>query len=69
MRDVLVADACAALIEDGAFGGLEDDVVAGVAFVELALNFLREVILFVLGLPIAVRQVVEIYESAINDDR
>jgi hypothetical protein len=55
--DVLVEDARSALIENGAFRCLENDVVARIALVELELDFLREVVLFVFGLPITVRQV------------
>jgi len=59
----------AALIENGPFGRLKDDVVAGIALVELVLDFFGEVVLLVLGFPIAVRQVIEIDESAVHSDR
>ena len=66
--DVFVEDARAALIENGAFGGLKDDVVARIALVELELDFLGEVVLFVFGFPIAVRQVVEVDQCSVDDD-
>ena len=43
----------AVLEEDGGEGVLEDDVVAGVATVELGLDFGVEVVVAVLGLPVA----------------
>ena len=44
---------CAVLEEDGIDGILEDDVVAGIALVELGLYFRVEVVVGVLGLPVA----------------
>ena len=58
--NVLVENARPALIKDGAFGGLENNVIARVALVELELDFLSEVVFFVFRFPIAVRQMVEI---------
>ena len=42
------------MIEDGALRGLEDDVVAGIALVELALDFTGKVVFLVLRFPVAV---------------
>jgi hypothetical protein len=53
---------------DGALWGLKDRVVGGIAFIELPLDFAGGVVFFVLGFPVAVRKVVEIYESTIDDD-
>ena len=61
-------DAHAGLVEDGASGRLENDIVAGVAFVELEFDFFFEVVLFVLGFPVAVRQVEGIDQCAVDDD-
>ena len=58
----------ASLVEDGALGGLEDDVVAGIAARKLAFDFFGEVVLFVLGFPVAVGKVVEVHEGAVHDD-
>jgi hypothetical protein len=48
---------------------LKNDVVPGVAFVELVLDFFQKIVFFVLGFPVAVRQVVQIDEGAVHDDR
>jgi len=69
LGDVLVEYARSALIEDGALGSLENDVVAGIAFIELALDFLSEVVFFVFGFPVAVGKVVNVDQGAIDDDR
>lgn len=66
--DFFVEDAGSALIEDGAFRGLENDVVARVAFVEFEFDFFGEVVFFVFGFPVAVREVVEVDEGAVDDD-
>ena len=66
--DAVVENFCVALIEDGAFGSLEDDVVARVAFVELAGDFAGEIVVFVFGFPVAVGEVVHVDESAVDDD-
>ena len=49
--DVFVGDAGPGLVEHGALGGLEFDVVAGIAFFELALDFACRDRLFRLWLP------------------
>ena len=66
--DVLVEDACPALVKNGALGSLENNVVARVALVELELDLLGKIVPFVFGFPIAVRQVVEIDERSVHDD-
>jgi hypothetical protein len=53
--DVLIEDACSALIEDGPFRGLEDCVVGRISLVEFALDFFQQVVFFVFGFPVAVR--------------
>ena len=68
-RDVFVEDASAALIKNGAFGRLKYGVVCRVAFVELALDFSLQVVLFVFGFPIAVREFVVVDQCAVNDHR
>lgn len=50
-------------------GGLENDVVAGIAFIELALDFLSEVVFFVFGFPVAVGKFVVVDEGAVDADR
>ena len=62
------SDAHFGLVESGAGGRLENDVVAGVALVELEFDFLFEVVLFVLGFPVAVGQVEGIDQCAVDDD-
>ena len=57
------------MIEDGALRGLEDDVVAGIALVELALDFTGKVVFLVLRLPVAVGEVIEVHESSVHDYR
>jgi len=59
--DVLVEDARAALVKNGALRGLENYVVTRVALVELELDSAGEVVFLVLGFPIAVGQVVEVH--------
>ena len=61
------SDARSGLVEDGALGVLEDDVVARIAFVHLALDFAVQVVVFVLGLPVAVGKVEGVEESAVYD--
>jgi len=65
--DVLVEDARAALIENGTFGSLKDDVVSRVALLQFALDFAGEVVFLVLGFPVAVGQVVEVDEGTVHD--
>ena len=67
-RNVLVENACSALIKDGPLGSLENCVVGWVAFIELVLNFFEKVVLFVFCFPIAMWEVVEIDERPVNDD-
>ncbi len=52
--DVLVEDACPALVENGALGSLENNVVARVAFVEFDFDFAFKIVFFVFGFPVAV---------------
>ena len=56
------------LPEDGALRGLEEDVVARVAGRELALNFGWEVVVDVLGLPVAVGETKVVNERPVDDD-
>src|SRR5438034_2998647 len=67
--NVVVENARAALIEDGALRGLEDDVVAGIALVELALDFTGKVVFLVLRFAVAVGEVIEVHESSVHDYR
>jgi len=66
--DIFVENARATLVENGAFGSLEDSVIGGIAFVELALDFFEKIVLFVFGLSVAVGQMIEIDECAIDND-
>jgi hypothetical protein len=54
LGDIFVGDAGSGLIEHGALGSLEDDVVARVAFIELGFDFAVEVVFFVFSFPVAV---------------
>src|ERR1035438_3771391 len=65
---VLVGDARSSLVKHCALRGLKDDVVARIAFVELDLNFAVEIVFFVLSLPVAVREVESIEQSAVHDN-
>lgn len=56
----------AVLDEDGAGGGLEEDVGARIASGELLLDFEAEVVLGVLGLPVAAREMELVNERAVN---
>ena len=56
------------LPEDGALRRLEEDVVARVAGLELALDFRGQVVVNILGLPIAVRQLEIVDQRAVHDD-
>src|SRR5207249_4046832 len=67
--NVVVENARAALIEDGALRGLKDDVVARVALVELALDFTGKVVFLVLRFPVTVREVIQVHESSVHDYR
>src|SRR5260370_7805873 len=66
LGSVLVGDAGSGLVEDGALGGLKDDVVAGVAFVEFGFDFAVKVVFFVLGLPVPVREVELVEQSSVH---
>ncbi|HET9409346.1 MAG TPA: hypothetical protein VFO39_19040 [Candidatus Sulfotelmatobacter sp.] len=68
-RDVFVEDASAALIENRALGSLEDGVVGGVSLVELARDFFGEIVFFVFGFPIAVREFVGVNERSVENHR
>jgi len=68
-RDVLVENAGPALIEDGPLWRLKDGVVGGISLVELALDFLQQVVFFVFGFPVTVGEMVEIDEpSTMTED-
>ena len=56
------------LPEHGPARRLEEDVVARVAGRELALDLGGQVVVFVLGLPVAVREVELVDQGAVNDD-
>jgi hypothetical protein len=68
-RDALIKNARPALVNNDPFGGLKDNVVARVAFVEFALDFFGQVVFLVLRFLIAVGQVVKVNESAIHSNR
>ena len=57
----------AVLPEDGAFGSLEEDVVARVAGGEFALDFGGQVVVDVLGFPVAVGEAEVVDEGAVDD--
>ena len=56
------------LPEDGALGRLEEDVVARVAGRELALDLGGEVVVDILGLPVAVGEAEVVDQRAVDDD-
>ena len=56
----------AVLEEDGGLGVLEEDVVAGVAAVELGLDFGVEVVVGVLGLPVAAGHAEGVLDGAVG---
>ena len=58
----------AVLEENGGLGVLEDDVVAGVAAVELGLDFGVEVVVGVLGLPVAPVHAEGVFHRAVGAD-
>ena len=58
----------AVLDQDGGPGVLEDDVVAGVAAVELAGDLGVEVVVGVLGLPVASRHAQGVLDGAVGHD-
>ena len=63
-----VKDQTPVLPQDGALRRLEKDVVARVAGRELALDLRRQVVVDVLGLPVAVGEAEIVDEGAVNDD-
>ncbi len=67
--DGVVEDDSLALVEDGAAGGLEEDVGERVAGVAFARDFLREVIVVVLGLPEAVDEGEVVGQGAVGAKR
>jgi hypothetical protein len=67
-RNVLVEDARAPLIENGALGRLEDGVVGRIAFVEFALDFSKQIVFFVFGFPVAVREVARVEKCPVDAD-
>jgi hypothetical protein len=68
LGDILVGDAGSGLVEDGALGSLEDDVVAGIAFLQLGFDFAVEIVFFVFGFPVAVGEVEGVEERAVDAD-
>jgi len=67
--DVLVQSlASAFLVKDGTLGTLEDDVVARIAEVELLSDFFFEIVLAVLGLPVAVLQGEGVKHRTVEND-
>jgi hypothetical protein len=47
---------------------LKDDAVVRITLVELGLDLAVEIVLFVLGLPVAVSEVEGVEQSAVDDD-
>ena len=68
LGDGFVGDAGSGLVEHGALGSLEDDVVARIAFVELRFDFAVEVVFFVLGFPVAVGEVKGVDQGAVDSN-
>jgi len=66
--DIFVGDASPGLVEHGALGCLEDDVVGGVTSSELGLDFAVEIVFFVLRLPVAMSQVKCVEQRAVYND-
>lgn len=67
--DGAVEGFAAALIEDGAAGGLEEDVGEGIAFGEFGFDFALEVVVGVLGLPKAVDEGEVVDEGSVGAER
>ena len=67
VADVLVQPLTDAVLEeDCTLGSLEDDVVSGVALVELGADFFFQVVVLVLGLPVTARQAEGVEQGAVN---
>ena len=66
LGDILVEIFPAILVDDGPVGGLKEDVVTGVAGVEFLLNLLFQVVVGVLGLPVAVGQLEVVHQGAVH---
>ena len=66
--EIGVEGGLAVLEQEGAVGGLEEDVGIGVALVELAADFGFQVIVGVLGLPVTVDAPEGVAEGGVHDD-
>ena len=65
---VRIAYLLTVLPQDGTSWGLEQDVVAGVAFLKLAYHFGRQIVVDILCLPIAVNQPEPVNQRTIKDN-
>lgn len=68
LSDVVVEDFPIVLPNDGVVGGLEEDIVARVAALELPLDFIVEIVVGVLGLPDAVDELERVEHCAVHAD-
>ena len=68
LGDVFIEDLSGILPDDDALRSLEEDIVLGVSGGELLLDFLLQVVAGVLRLPLAMRKLEIIHQSAINAD-
>jgi len=66
--EIGVEGGLAVLEQEGAVGGLEEDVAVGVALVELAADFGFQVVVGVLGFPVAVDAPEGVAEGGIHND-
>ena len=64
--DILIKIGTAILVNDSPMGGLEEDVVTGVAGVEFLLNLLFQVVLGILGFPVAMGQPEVVEQGAVQ---